>query len=140
MSDLSLEYGNDLDIAPDGDFAIADGDVELRQDIVRALATNAREVLDDGTILDAEYLFHQDYGASLGRRVGRTVSRGGTGPDQGAIENSVRRALGTVPGVSKTQPPAIKSSVVSGGVRLLIAPTSAATNKPVAQINLFIPT
>lgn len=140
MSDLSLEYGGDLDVSQDGDYAIADGDVELRQDVIRALATNKREVLDDGTILDAEYLFHEDYGASLGRRIGRTVSRGGAGPDTNAIENSTRRALATVPGISKTQPPAIKTIVVEGGVRLLIAPTSAATNKPVAKINLFVPT
>jgi hypothetical protein len=137
MSDFYLDWGDDLQAAPDGDFALASGDVLMRQDVVRAIATNEREVLDDGVILDAENLFAPHDWGSIGREVGQTVAASGS--DLTPIEERVRKAIATVQSVSQTQRPTIQIRVVDGGVRLLIAVVSAATNQPM-QIALFIPT
>lgn len=136
MPDLDLPYGGDLGVSPSGDFALAGGDVLLREEIIRALATNSRQVLDNGKILDCEYLFDPKFGASLGRLVGTTQASSGS--DLTPIENAVRVAVASVDGVSQLQPPTIQLTVVEAGIRILIAYTSAATNQPY-QIALLAP-
>lgn len=128
MADLYCDYGDDLKVGANGDYAFADGDVLLRQLVMRALGTNDREVLDDGTVLDAELVMHPQYGAGLGRDVGKAVSpRSG---DINRIERRVRRALASVDGVWKVQPQVVQFAVVRGGLRIVVGFVSAATNKP----------
>lgn len=70
MADLYLDFGTDLNFAPNGDVQLADGSTLTNQRLARRFFTNPQQT--DGTgnaISRADYVFHPDYGTGLGRYV-----------------------------------------------------------------------
>lgn len=137
MADFSLPWGDDLAISPSGGILLIDGDVLARERVIRRLCSNPRTVLDDGTVLDPDHLLHPAFGAGLGRVVGRSVSLAGRA-DLDEIETAIRNTLRAEPSVSQEQPPQITLIVVHGGVRAVIAYTSATTGQPIALPALLV--
>jgi hypothetical protein len=62
MADLSLEWGDDLVLAPAGDLSLIDGPEETRQRLERRLLQAARA-----------YVFHPLYGLGLPQRIGKVA-------------------------------------------------------------------
>jgi hypothetical protein len=122
-TDFALDYGSDFGASAGGDFATASDDVLSRQRVIRLLITNSRLVLASGDILLADYPYHTDYGESLGRKVGSDVGVS----DQPKIVSIVTTALRSEDSVDQTQPINVTTTIVSGGVRILISYTSAWT-------------
>lgn len=63
MADLSLEWGDDLFLAPAGDLLLVDGPEETRQRLERRLLQAARA-----------YIFHPLYGLGLPQRIGKVLT------------------------------------------------------------------
>jgi len=63
MSSISHFAGGDLLLDATGGLALADGDLDTRQRIIRRLCTNA-----------GDYIWHLDYGAGLPGRIGSPVN------------------------------------------------------------------
>lgn len=61
--DCYLEWTGDFIIAADGDLALIDGDVEVRQRLERRLFTAVKG-----------YLWHPEYGAGLPQKIGTVLS------------------------------------------------------------------
>ena len=59
MSEVSLEWRDDFQIAANGDLLLCDSDVETRQRLERRLFTPQKG-----------YVWHPDYGAGLPQRIG----------------------------------------------------------------------
>lgn len=59
MAEVYLEWRDDFQIAPNGDLATCDADVETRQRLERRLFTPQQG-----------YVWHPDYGAGLPQRIG----------------------------------------------------------------------
>jgi hypothetical protein len=71
MVDCFHYYGNDLQVSPSGDLALADQPTTGTQRVYRRLLTNP--ALSDATgnpIASADYTWHPDYGAGVPRKVG----------------------------------------------------------------------
>lgn len=137
MADFSLPWGDDLAISPSGGLLLVDGDVLTRERVIRRLCSNPLTVLDDGTVLDPDYLLHPTFGAGLGRVVGSSISLSAR-TDLDAIETAIRNTLRAEPTVSQEQPPNITLIVVHGGVRAVIAYTSATTGQTITLPALLI--
>ena len=67
---LDLEWGGDLVLNSRGGLALVYGWPQIRQRILRGLLTNPSMVLADGTPGLADYIYHQDYGSGLLRKMG----------------------------------------------------------------------
>jgi phage baseplate assembly protein W len=72
MGDISHTFGNDIDLSASADLLYVDGTTEVQQRIIRRLLTAA-----------GDYLWHLDYGGSLGQFVGQPAN-------QSAIENVIQ--------------------------------------------------
>lgn len=75
MPTLYLDQGEDFALSSSGGLKLADGWEEIRQRILRRLHTNPQSVLDDRSLVAADYYFHPDYGAGLPRKVGAKMSK-----------------------------------------------------------------
>jgi len=70
MADLYLDFGTDLNFAPNGDLQLARGAILTNQRLARRFFTNPQQTDARGSaIAFADYLFHPDYGLGLGRFV-----------------------------------------------------------------------
>lgn len=70
MADLYLDFGTDLNFAPNGDVQLATGSTLTNQRLARRFFTNPQSLDASGNaIAKADYIFHPDYGAGLGRYV-----------------------------------------------------------------------
>ena len=124
MADLSLEWGDDLQLTPGGDLLLADGDVMVRQHIDRRLFTAVRA-----------YVWHQDYGAGLPQRIGR-VARARD------IRSLVVAQIGMEATVAKTPVPTVtvaEDETVFGLFNIGIDYTDAATGQSVS-LSFQVPT
>ena len=65
MTDLYLEITGDLKIDSQGDLILAEGWDEIRQRIIRRIVTTPLLQESDGTIIEADYIYHTDYGLGL---------------------------------------------------------------------------
>lgn len=71
MADLYLDFGTDLNFAPNGDLQVADGAILTNQRMARRFFTNPQELDTAGKVVaKGDYIFHPEYGAGLGRYVG----------------------------------------------------------------------
>lgn len=109
MQDIYHFTGGDLDSSSTGDLRTATGSEYTKQRILRRLLTN-----------QGEYLFHPDYGAGLGRKVGETVKSG----EWKALISGQMLLEDTV---ARIPPPAVKLALIEGGVSVSIAYTEAVT-------------
>lgn len=70
MADLYLDFGTDLNFAPNGDVQLASGSTLTNQRLARRFFTNPQQVDASGAVLArADYIFHPIYGTGLGRYV-----------------------------------------------------------------------
>ncbi|MBO9539688.1 phage tail protein [bacterium] len=70
MADLYLDFGTDLNFAPNGDVQLASGSILTNQRLARRFFTNPQQVDASGaTLARADYIFHPNYGTGLGRYV-----------------------------------------------------------------------
>ena len=113
MPDLFHVMGSDLTVSPTGDLALASGDAEVQQRILRRLLTNL-----------TDYIWHLDYGAGLPGQVGAVADAGiieGIIVSQMALEAAVVQS--PAPGVALTQDP-------TGNITATVSYTSALTGLP----------
>ena len=112
MYDIYHFTGGDLEGSSTGDLRTASGVERGKQRILRRLLTNP-----------GDYVFHPEYGAGLGKKVGETVKPGEwkaliTG--QMLIEECV----------AIQPPPVVKLAFIEGGVCVSLAYTDAMTGSP----------
>lgn len=75
MADLYLDYGTDLNFAPNGDIQVVRGSILTNQRLARRFFTNPQQRDASGNaIAKADYIFHPDYGTGLGRFVESLVN------------------------------------------------------------------
>lgn len=117
MMDVSLDWSGDVAAGPGGDLATVTGTDAVAQRIYRRLLTNI-----------GEYIWHLDYGASLGLFVGIPVN-----PD--GIAAVIRSQMLLEPGVPTSPPPVVSAAVVdqvNGIVTTNIIFADPATSNPVS--------
>ena len=120
MPDLGHLWGGDLQLSPSGGLALVDGATLTRQCLLRRLLTNP-----------GDYVWHPDYGAGLGRFVGRPADL-----DAPLIAAIVRQQCALEEAVAKTPEPTVRLSVEpSGSVGLRISYVDAETGA--AQVLAF---
>lgn len=117
MADIAHWFGNDVTPSPSGDLLLIDGLNRGRQRIYRRLLTNSN---DDG--LEADYIWHADYGCGCPRRVGETR-------DINAINAAVRTQIMKEAAVAKNPLPAITVNPIQDGVYVSVEYTDEETGK-----------
>lgn len=83
--DLSLEWGQDLALTPQGTLLFVSGWDRVRQRIIRRILTNPSQALPDGSSTPADYLFDATYGVGGGALVSQNPTR--------AWENALRQRV-----------------------------------------------
>jgi len=121
MSDLSLDWGQDLLIDESGDFAVASGTTELQQRLVRRFLTNASDVEANVVNAVGDYIFDTSYGGNARRYVDSLIGPG----TLAEIRNRLLDQINQEAGVSQTNPPQISVSQVANGVLVDCAVTAA---------------
>lgn len=107
MYDLWHLTGSDLDVTAAGDLRPVSGSERAKQRILRRLLTSP-----------GEYLFHPEYGAGLGKKVGETVN-------PGEWKALIRGQMLLEEAVAPAPPPTVKLSLTEGGVSVSVAYTDA---------------
>jgi hypothetical protein len=121
MSDLSLDWGQDLLIDESGDFAVSSGATELQQRLVRRFLTNASDVEANVVNAVGDYVFDTSYGGNARRYVDSLI-----GPSTLAeVKNRLLDQINQEAGVSQTNPPQIAVSQVQNGILVDCAVTAA---------------
>ena len=100
MTDIAHNFGNDLAIGPTGDLAVATGNFEVQQRILRALMTNP-----------GDYIWQLGFGAGLPAMVGQV-----TKPLR--IAAIIKAQLLLDPGVAHTPPPQVTVQANTDGTTL----------------------
>lgn len=122
VSDLFHWFGSDLDASETGDLRPVYTVEQGQQRIVRRLLTNPRE----GADLPADYIWHQDYGAGLLRRIGDLL-------DLPKLTSLIRSQIFLEDVVARTpEPEIIVREIPTGGVHITIRYTDAPTKRPVS--------
>ena len=121
--DINHTWGSDLIIGPSGDLSLVDTDTELKQRILRRLMTNDA-LSGASSVLEAtgDYLFHQDYGASIPRRIGNNLNVDET-------RSQMVAQMLQEDGVSQNPAPSVTVRQFAGGVECHLKFTSALTGK-----------
>lgn len=114
MTDLYHFMGGDLVASANGDLLTASGEDEATQRILRRLLTNTQG-----------YLWHLDFGAGLGAKVGSTI-------DVNEIRGLIRSQIFEESIVSRLPEPSIVVTEISQGVSVSIQYTDAVTKKVTA--------
>lgn len=112
MLDLYHFPGGDLEVASAGDLRTASGSNRAKQRILRRLLTNP-----------GDYLFHPEYGAGLGKKVGEPVR-------PGEWRTLIRGQMLLEDSVASHPPPVVKLALIQNGVSVSLAYTDATTNSP----------
>jgi hypothetical protein len=114
MTDIAHYFGNDLAVGATGDLALATGDIEVQQRVLRRLLTAT-----------GDYLWQLNYGAGLGAMVGRPMNAQ-------RIAAIIRTQILQEATVAPQPPPTVD---VTGGpdgtVTATVAYTDAPTGNPV---------
>lgn len=97
MPDVAQQWGDDLQVTPTGDLALADGLALGVQRVLRRLLTNQED-----------YIWHPDYGAGLPERVGALL-------DITAIKSAIRAQIFQEDVVSRTPAPVITATQTGPG-------------------------
>lgn len=111
MHDIYHYTGGDIDSSSTGDLRTATGSERTKQRILRRLLTNP-----------GEYLFHPEYGAGLGKKVGEPVK-------PGEWKALISGQMLLEEAVARHPPPAVKLALIEGGVSVSIAYTDAMTGE-----------
>lgn len=110
MSDLYHYIGGDLSLSATGDLQAADATVMGQQRVLRRLLTNSANLAKE---ISADYIWHQDYGASLPREVGALA-------DTARIRAEVRSHIFKEAAVSRSPEPEITVTPIPNGVAVKI--------------------
>lgn len=104
--DINLDLNGDLVFNADGDIAFVTGWEEAKQQILRLLFTNAKQVTRDGTVVLPEYVFAPNWGLSLTRLIGQPFGAG----FKAAFTQKVRQAVAEVryEDIDRTKEPLIE--------------------------------
>ncbi len=121
MSDLALDWGQDLLIDESGDFAVATGTTELQQRLVRRFLTNASDVEANVVNAVGDYIFDTSYGGNARRYVDSLIGPG----TLAEVKNRLLDQINQETGVSQTNPPQIAVSQVQNGILVDCAVTAA---------------
>lgn len=114
-ADIDHTMGADLSVGSGGDLAIAQGDVLVRERVLRRLLTNR-----------SGYIWQLDYGGGLAAAVGMPV-------DLASIAATVRDQLGREAAVARIPAPTIAAAgAPDGTVTLTITYSDASTGTAVA--------
>jgi len=112
MYDIWHFTGGDLNISPAGDLRPVSSMERGKQRILRRLMTNP-----------GEYLFHPEYGAGLGAKVGDVVH-------VNEWKALIRGQLLLEEAVAQQPPPEVTLSLISQGVSVIIRYTDAIAGTP----------
>lgn len=112
MYDLYHMMGGDFDVSPVGDLRPVNDRERGRQRILRRLLTNP-----------GDYLFHPDYGAGLGKKVGENIH-------PGEWRALIVGQMLLEEAVSSSPPPQVRLSLIEGGVSVSVSYTDALTDTP----------
>jgi hypothetical protein len=96
--DIAHWYGSDLTAAASGDLAVASGDTETQQRLVRRLMTSP-----------GDYAQHSTYGAGIGRFVGQPTN-------VGQISGIIKRQMRAERAISQNPPPIVTVTSDDAGV------------------------
>jgi phage baseplate assembly protein W len=119
MPDIWHVWGGDLATSPTGDLAPVDGLDRGRQRILRRLLTN-----------QGDYLWHPEYGAGLGARIGQLR-------DIPAITAVINSQIMQEACVGKNPPPVITVSQIENGAYISIVYQDVETgSQSVLQFNI----
>ncbi len=112
-----LEWGGDLEIAPNGGFLQANGWDEIRQEIARAVLTNPLTTLPSGDSIPPDYVYEPGFGAGLGLYVGQNMNQSAVTSLAGAITAQIM----AIPQVNPDKPPTISfTQLVNNGILLQV--------------------
>lgn len=112
MYDLYHFIGGDISKSPTGDLRPVTGSERGTQRILRRLMTNPDE-----------YIFHPEYGAGLGRKIGQTVNKN-------EWEALIRGQMLLEDCVAQTPTPQITLTLINEGVSVFIQYTDAVSGIP----------
>ena len=135
MADLfcdwpSIDFGlGGLQLGPDGDLLVVDGDAELRQRVTRRVLTNNRQVVDSGTPLPSDYIFDNQFGAGARRWVGSAQNSA----KLEAFRQQIRDGVMAEEGITQSPPPDVQIAPGANNVLFVsVIFTSAATQRILA--------
>ena len=109
MSDLAHFIGDDLSVSATGDIQQVDGLSQTSQRVLRRLLTN-----------QGDYIWHPNYGAGLGRRVGTLL-------DIPGITGLIRSQILLEANVARSPAPVIVVTPLVGGLAVRIKYYDGAT-------------
>lgn len=112
MYDLYHFTGGDLDSSSTGDLRTASAGNRTKQRILRRLLTNP-----------GDYLFHPEYGAGLGKKIGEAVI-------SGEWKALISGQMLLEEAVASHPPPVVNLTQIEGGVSVSIAYSDALTGMP----------
>lgn len=112
MYDLYHFIGGDLSASPTGDLRPVDSSTRGTQRILRRLMTNP-----------SEYIFHPEYGAGLGQKVGQSVNKN-------EWEALIRGQMLLEDCVAQSPIPKITLTIITEGVSVFIQYTDAVSGTP----------
>lgn len=116
LTDLYLNFGNDLQVANTADFLLADGVTLSNQRILRRLLTGIKD-----------YIWQTDYGAGLPAYIGEPFSE----QTLANIESAIKSQIYLEDTVARYPIPVISLQAVSTGLFCQINYTYAPTNQPI---------
>lgn len=105
MTDVYLEFNQDLIITPNGSIQTAVGWDQVRERIIRNLITNSAQILPDGTATPADYIFDPSYGLGMGAMVAQN-------PTPNFLKDMQRRIIQAVFAEADVDPGTIPTVIV----------------------------
>ncbi|MER5029668.1 phage tail protein [Pantoea anthophila] len=105
MHDLCHFTGGDLDVSSTGDLRTASDSTRTKQRILRRLLTNP-----------GDYVFHPEYGAGLGKKIGEAVR-------PGEWKALISGQMLLEEAVASHPPPVVKLMRIEGGVSVSVSYT-----------------
>lgn len=122
MSDISLPWGQDIDIDDTGDIVAVDGVDELVQRVIRRFLTNSYlPPAPYQAALPPDYIFDNTYGGNVRRYVDRRLPTGVLQKIQTNLLNCMQQEAE----VSTTTPPSVTAWFASGTVYVQATATLA---------------
>jgi hypothetical protein len=110
MSDVYHWIGGDLSLSATGDLQAVDSTTMGQQRVLRRLLSNSANLARE---MSADYIWHQDYGASLPREVGLLT-------DASRIKAEIRGHIFKESAVSRTPEPEITVMPIPNGVAVKV--------------------
>jgi hypothetical protein len=123
MTDLNHYWSNDLQIGSNGDLSFADGDTLAQQELLRTLMTSPALSDQAGNpFASPDYTFHADWGAGLGRRIGRPLNAS-------QLRSTILSSMATIAGIAKSPSPNVIVAPFNNGASVTIQYADAVTGQ-----------